>query len=53
MPRSNGLAHDPDGELLGLRAALLVTGISTLAVFPILLTSPLPRMREVPSAEPA
>ncbi len=41
------------GELFGLRAALLVTGLGCLAVFPIVLSSPLPAMRTVPAPEPA
>ena len=41
------------GAALGLRVALLLTGLATLAVFPILLLSSLPRIREVPSPEPA
>ena len=41
------------GELFGLRAALLVTGLACLAVFPILFASPLPRMRKVPTLQPA
>ncbi|HLZ48856.1 MAG TPA: MFS transporter [Candidatus Limnocylindria bacterium] len=39
------------GELLGLRAALLVTGIASLAAIPILFASPLPRTREVPAPQ--
>jgi MFS family permease len=41
------------GAVLGLRVALLVTALATLTVFPILLLSPLPHIREVPSPEPA
>lgn len=41
------------GEVLGLRAALLVTGFSSLAVFPILFTSSLPRIREIPTPDMA
>lgn len=37
------------GEMLGLRAALLVSGLATVVVLPILLTSPLPSTREVPA----
>jgi len=39
------------GELLGLRAALLVTGIASLAAVPILFASPLPRTREIPAPQ--
>jgi len=41
------------GEILGLRIALLVTGLASLAVFPILFTSPLPKIREVPAPQAA
>jgi MFS family permease len=41
------------GAVLGLRVALLVTGLAVLTIFPILLLSPLPHIREVPSPEPA
>lgn len=40
------------GEVLGLRTALLVLGLGSLAVFPILFTSPLPAIRDVPAPEP-
>ena len=40
------------GELFGLRAALLATGIASLAILPILFFSPVPFTREVPSTEP-
>ena len=36
------------GELLGLRIALLVTGLASLVIIPILFASPLPSTREVP-----
>jgi MFS family permease len=39
------------GEILGLRAALLITGLACLTVFPILFTSSLPQMREVPKLQ--
>lgn len=41
------------GEIFGLRIALLVTGLASLAVFPILFTSPLPKIREVPTPQMA
>lgn len=41
------------GELLGLRTALLVTGVATLAALPILFASPLPSTREVPAPRSA
>lgn len=41
------------GELLGLRTALLVTGLASLAVLPILFTSQLPSTRDVPAPKPA
>jgi MFS family permease len=42
------------GELLGLREALLVTGAISLLAVPMVLTSPLPRVRRVePVAVPA
>lgn len=41
------------GEILGLRTALLITGLASLAVFPILFTSSLPRIREIPTPNPA
>ncbi|GAC1490813.1 MAG: MFS transporter [Candidatus Limnocylindrales bacterium] len=37
------------GEVLGLRAALLVTGFAAFSIFPILFTSSLPRIREIPA----
>lgn len=41
------------GELLGLRTALLVTGLASLVALPILFTSQLPSTREVPAPKPA
>jgi predicted MFS family arabinose efflux permease len=41
------------GELFGLRTALLVTGLASLAVIPILLASPLPSTREAPAPQPS
>lgn len=39
------------GELLGLRTALLVTGLASLVVLPILFASPLRSTREVPAPQ--
>lgn len=39
------------GELLGLRTALLLMGLASLAVIPILFASPLPSTREVPAPQ--
>jgi MFS family permease len=39
------------GELFGLRAALLITGIASVVILPILFASPVPLMREVPNPE--
>ena len=41
------------GELFGLRTAMLVTGLLSLAILPIVLASPLPSLREVPVQQPA
>ena len=38
------------GATLGLRTALLITGLACLAIVPILLLSPLPRIRDLSSA---
>lgn len=39
------------GELLGLRVALLVTGLVSLTIIPVLFASPLPGTREVPAPQ--
>ncbi len=41
------------GEAVGLRQAILISGLACLAALPILLFSPLPRVREVPHPQPA
>ncbi|MCA1683184.1 MAG: MFS transporter, partial [Actinobacteria bacterium] len=37
------------GEVLGLRTALLVTGLASIVVLPIFITSPLMAQRDMPS----
>ena len=41
------------GAVLDLRVVLLVAGLACLTVFPIIVLSPLPHIRTVPSSEPA
>lgn len=41
------------GAALGLRAALLVTGLACLLAYPIFLFSPLPHIRDVSTPEPS
>ena len=41
------------GELFGLRIALLITGLASIVVLPILFASPLPSTRAVPAPQPS